>query len=112
MDRSDRGCLTEPAHAEPLRLQQVNLSIPPKHCLELAVSGPVLSSEGSPRLTQSVSRAVGQPCILAPTPELVAEPVGRERLEDEFGVELSEVEQSLIETVNDLIECVKSHSKP
>jgi acyl carrier protein len=33
-------------------------------------------------------------------------------IEDEFGVELSEQEQSSIKTVNDLIECVKSHSKP
>jgi acyl carrier protein len=32
-------------------------------------------------------------------------------IEDEFGVELSEQEQSSIKTVNDLIECVKSHSK-
>jgi acyl carrier protein len=32
-------------------------------------------------------------------------------IEDEFGIELSEQEQSSIKTVDDLIECVKLHSK-
>lgn len=33
-------------------------------------------------------------------------------IEDEFRVELSEQEQASIKNINDLIECVKLHSKP
>jgi acyl carrier protein len=33
-------------------------------------------------------------------------------IEDEFGVELNEQEQASIKSIDDLIECVKSHGKP
>lgn len=33
-------------------------------------------------------------------------------IEDEFGIELSERDQASVKNIDDLVKCVKSHSKP